>query len=90
MIKSHFKFGKYGNRAGHEKRALVNTVFYLTKTHVQVHAANTPDTVGGCPIFQKTLENYPTLKGVGADAGYRKTIEEFVETVCKKTIENSE
>jgi len=30
------------------------------------------------------------LKGVCADAGYRKTMEEFVEKVLKKTIEISE
>ncbi|HBW24667.1 MAG TPA: hypothetical protein DER04_03585 [Holosporales bacterium] len=30
------------------------------------------------------------MKGVCADAGYRKTMEEFVEKVLKKTIEISE
>ena len=35
LIKNHFKFGNYGNRAVHKKRALVNAVFYLTKTGCQ-------------------------------------------------------
>ena len=48
------------------------------------------DTVGGGPVFQEALKKYPTLKGSCADAGYRKTMEEFVEKVLKKTIEISE
>lgn len=35
MIKNHFTFGTYGNRATHDKRQLVNAVFYLTKTGCQ-------------------------------------------------------
>ena len=35
LIKDHFTFGKYGNRATHDKRHLVNAVFYLTKTGCQ-------------------------------------------------------
>ncbi len=35
IIKEHFKFGNYGNRGTHEKRSLVNAVFYLTKTGCQ-------------------------------------------------------
>lgn len=40
---------------------------------VTVHAANIHDTVAGAGVLEKALENYPTLKGVCADAGYRKT-----------------
>lgn len=54
-----------------------------------MHAANTHDTVAGCRVFEETLMNYPTLKGVCADAGYRKTMEEFVEKSLKKTIQIS-
>jgi transposase len=57
--------------------------------HVKVHAANIHDTVSGCPVFEEALQKYPTLKGVCADAGYRKTMEEFVGGVLKKTIEIS-
>ena len=57
--------------------------------HVKVHAANIHDTVGGCSVFQEALRKYPNLKGVCADAGYRKTMEEFVEKVLHKTIEIS-
>jgi putative transposase len=57
--------------------------------HVKVHAANTHDTTSGCSVFEAALQKYPTLKGVCADAGYRKTMEEFVKGVLKKTIEIS-
>ena len=57
--------------------------------HVKVHAANIHDTVAGCDVFKVALEKYPTLLGVCADAGYRKTMENFVKNVCKKTIEIS-
>ena len=42
--------------------------------HVKVHEANIHDTLGGCRIFKEVLEKYPFLKGVWADAGYRKTM----------------
>jgi len=58
--------------------------------HVKVHAANTHDTVAGCSAFAEALRKYPSLEGVCADAGYRKTMEEFVSVVLKKTIEISE
>lgn len=35
LIKDHFRFGRYGNRRTHDKRQLVNAVFYLTKTGCQ-------------------------------------------------------
>ena len=57
--------------------------------HVKVHAANTHDTVAGCEVFDEALEKYPSLQGVCADAGYRKTFEEFVQKVLKKTVEIS-
>ena len=58
--------------------------------HIKVHEANTHDTVAGCGVFEEAIEKYPSLKGVCADAGYRKTMVEFVERVLKKTIEISE
>ena len=58
--------------------------------HIKVHQANTHDTVGGCKVFQEALQKYPTLDGVCADAGYRKTMEEFVRNILKKTIILSE
>lgn len=57
--------------------------------HVKVHAANIHDTVAGCDVFQDALTKFPTIRGVCADAGYRKTMEEFVVTVLKKTIKIS-
>jgi putative transposase len=40
---------------------------------VVVHAANVHDTVAGIMALRKAFELYPSLKGVCADAGYRKT-----------------
>jgi transposase len=57
--------------------------------HVKVHAANIHDTKAGCEVFQEALTKYPSLQGVCADAGYRKTMEEFVTQVLNKTIEIS-
>ena len=57
--------------------------------HVKVHEANSHDTVSGCEVFKETAVKYPSLEGVCADAGYRKTMEEFVENVMQKTIEIS-
>ena len=54
-----------------------------------MHEANTHDTVAGCSVFEDAIKKYPTLKGVCADAGYRKTMEEFVQKILKKTIEIS-
>lgn len=42
---------------------------------VKVHAANIHDTVAGGAVLAKAVLKYPTLKGVCADAGYRKTFE---------------
>ena len=57
--------------------------------HVKVHEANSHDTVSGCEVFKEAAVKYPSLKGVCADAGYRKTMEEFVENVMQKTVEIS-
>ena len=56
---------------------------------VVVHAANIHDTVAGGAVFEKALLKYPSLKGVCADAGYRKTFEAAVE-VLGKTVEIAE
>lgn len=57
---------------------------------VKVHAANIHDTVAGRQVFADAVSKYPTLKGVCADQGYRKTMENFVKDVLKRTIEISE
>ncbi len=57
--------------------------------HVKVHAANIHDTVGGCEVFEVAIVKYPSLKGVCADAGYRKTFEDSVARL-NKTVEISE
>lgn len=57
---------------------------------VSVHAANLHDTVAGCLVFKSACEKYPSLKGVCADAGYRKTMENYVKNILKKTIDISQ
>lgn len=54
--------------------------------HVKVHEANTHDTVAGCEVFKAVIKKNPTLEGVCTDVGYRKTMEEFVQKILKKTI----
>ena len=72
---------------GRKRHIVTDTQGHLL--YVKVHAANIHDTVGGCMVFQEALKKYPTLKGVCADAGYRKTMEEYVQNTLKKTIEIS-
>lgn len=50
---------------------------------IKVHAANIHDTVSGGAVFAEALEKYPTIKGVCADAGYRKTFENAVKALGK-------
>ena len=73
---------------GRKRHIVTDTQGHLL--HVKVHAANIHDTVSGCEVFEEAIRKYPTLQGVCADAGYRKTMEEFVEKVLKKTIEISQ
>jgi putative transposase len=73
---------------GRKRHIVVDTQGHIL--HVEVHEANKHDTVGGCEVFAKASAKYPSLKGVCADAGYRKTMEEFVRDILKKTIEISE
>jgi putative transposase len=73
---------------GRKRHIVTDTNGHLL--HVNVHAANTHDTVAGGEVFEKALEKYPRLKGVCADAGYRKTFEEFVTKVLEKTVEISQ
>jgi putative transposase len=72
---------------GRKRHIVTDTQGHLL--HVKVHVANTHDTVAGCKVFEEALKKYPTLKGVCADAGYRKTMEEFVQKVLQRTIEIS-
>jgi transposase len=73
---------------GRKRHIVVDTQGHLL--HVKVHEANIHDTVAGCNVFEEAANKYPSLKGVCADAGYRKTMEAFVTTLLNKTIEISE
>jgi putative transposase len=72
---------------GRKRHIVTDTEGHLL--HVEVHAANTHDTIAGGRVFRSALEKYPTLQGVCADAGYRGTTVDFVCSVLNKTIEIS-
>jgi hypothetical protein len=58
--------------------------------HVQVHAANVPDTRAGCAVLQRTAEKYPSLEAFCGDAGYRGTAVSFVEQTLGLTFRRSQ
>lgn len=72
---------------GRKRHIVTDTQGHLL--HIKVHGANIHDTVAGGEVFKKALEKYPRLKGVCADAGYRKTFKKFVENVLQKIVEIS-
>ena len=69
---------------GRKRHIVTDTQGHLL--HVKVHAANTYDGVAGCSVFEEALKKYPTLQGICADAGYRKTFELFVQNVLNSMI----
>jgi putative transposase len=73
---------------GRKRHIVTDTQGHLL--HVAVHAANIHDTVAGCQVIEEAFKKYPTLQGVCADAGYRKTFEQYVADVLHKTVEISE
>ena len=54
--------------------------------YILVHRANIYDTIAGKEVLQATTEKYPSIAGISADAGYRKSRENFVIDQLKKTI----
>ncbi len=73
---------------GRKRHIVTDTQAHLL--HVKVHAANIHETVSGCEVCEQAVKKYPTLKGVCADAGCRKTMEEIVDKVLKRIIEISQ
>lgn len=59
------------NIKGRKRHILVDTIGNLLG--VVVHAANIHDTKAGIMVADKSLQIYPTIKAISADAGYRKT-----------------
>lgn len=72
---------------GRKRHIVTDTQGHLL--HVCVHEANIHDTVAGCDVMKEAVKKYPTLTGVCADAGYRKTFEQYVTQVLQKTVEIS-
>jgi transposase len=70
---------------GRKRHIVTDTQGHLLAVHV--HAANIHDTVAGFRVFGRCLEQYPTVQGVCADAGYRKTFVETIQAVYDKTVE---
>ena len=58
--------------------------------YLLVHRANIHDTIAGKEVLKAATEKYPSIAGISADAGYRKTTENFVTNELKKTISISE
>ena len=73
-----------GKVKGRKRHIVTDTEGHLL--HVKVHAANIYDSIAGCNVFEGALNKYPTLQGICADAGYRKTFELFVRDALKKTL----
>jgi len=51
--------------------------------HVSVHAANIHDTKSAPPVLARVAEKYPGITAFSADAGYRGTTVNFVESTLK-------
>ncbi len=63
---------------GRKRHIVVDTLGNLL--HVTVHAANIHDTKAASSILERVAEKYPSIKAFSADAGYRGTAFEFVES----------
>lgn len=57
--------------------------------NIKVHAANIHDTVAGQEVIKETTDKYTSLERFSADAGYRKTTENYVIHQLKKKVEIS-
>ncbi len=51
--------------------------------HVSVHAANTHDTKAAPAVLARVVEKFPRIQAFSADAGYRGTTVNFVESRLK-------
>ena len=54
--------------------------------YILVHRANMHDTIAGKEVLKATTEKYPSIESISADAGCRKTTENFVIDQLKKPI----
>ncbi len=67
---------------GRKRHIVVDTMGNLLD--VVVHAAHLHDTKSGFLVARKVMVQFPTIKAVSADAGYRKSFKEmmFEESGC--------
>lgn len=56
---------------------------------VHIHAANIHDTKGGCYVFAKAMQKYPSIKAGCADEGYRGTFKRLIEATFNVRIDIS-
>jgi putative transposase len=69
---------------GHKRHIIVDVLGNLL--HVQVHAANTSDTIAAAYVFERTTEKYPTIEAYSGDAGYRGTAVTYVDQTLNLTL----
>lgn len=56
---------------------------------VHIHAANIHDTKGGCYVFAKAMQKYPSIQAGCADEGYRGTFKRLIEAAFHVRIDIS-
>lgn len=56
---------------------------------VHIHAANIHDTKGGCYVFAKAMQTYPSIKAGCADEGYCGTFKRLIEATFNVRIDIS-
>ncbi len=69
---------------GHKRHIIVDILGNLL--HVQVHAANTSDTIAAAYVFERTTEKYPMIEAYSGDAGYRGTAVTYVDQTLNLTL----
>ena len=70
---------------GRKRHIVVDTLGLLLR--VVVHAANVSEDEGAKQVFQKMLGNFPRLRLIWADAGYKREILWWVIAYCPWTLE---
>lgn len=70
---------------GHKRHSITDTIGNML--NVVVTAANVSDTMGGKLLINKILTDFPTIKHIWADGGYKKGFVVWVKENLKATVE---
>ena len=73
---------------GRSRQIAVDTEGNIWNVHV--HSANVHDTLGGCELIDKCLEELPNIRAICADAGYRGSFVDHVKEQWGKVVHISE